>query len=569
MNKTLKFFSNIGIYKTVKKGLLIVFVLSLISVFFEIIVIKILMPYINSLFNSENSFNVNFLNINFFFETKDISTITIFILFIIIANIVFSLSNYFNNILAFKIGQNITSSFIKKLFDINQNQFNQLSVGKYLNNFILEIDRFSENILLPFFSIFLRLNIIIILFCLSLTIAFKEILIILVSLILSFFLINYLFGNLAIKIGKKISDIQEKRINTFSQIFNNLPEIKIFNLSDLFINRISNISNNIIKYKSTSNFIILAPRYLIEAVVISIFIIIISQLGQTNLIIITGISYIGLKIFPHIQAVFFSFLKIKANYALFNNIIEFNSLIETHDLKKSNTFFNLEKEKTTNISCIKIFNIFIQISENKFLNLKDIEIKFDKLIVGLVGPNGSGKSTFLKFLTGQLNFKGELKFLYNTSYLKSNKWQDSISYISQYTKLFPRSALWNITFNDNVDPNKKKLLIEIINLCSLDKLFLFDDKTFNKHFFQDDLVFSGGETSRICLARAIYHNKKVLILDELSSSYDQITENNVLNNLKEYAQKKNIMIIMSAHRKKAIDICDQLIIFKKNFIKSY
>ncbi len=68
---------------------------------------------------------------------------------------------------------------------------------------------------------------------------------------------------------------------------------------------------------------------------------------------------------------------------------------------------------------------------------------------------------------------------------------------------------------------------------------------------------SGGQAQRICLARTFYSNKKILIMDEATSSLDEETENQIINSLK--ALDKDITLIIITHRKSLLEICNKVV----------
>ena len=77
---------------------------------------------------------------------------------------------------------------------------------------------------------------------------------------------------------------------------------------------------------------------------------------------------------------------------------------------------------------------------------------------------------------------------------------------------------------------------------------------------------SGGQRQRIGIARALYHNPKVLVFDEATSALDNITEHEVMKTL--YELKKDITIIIVAHRLNTIKMCDQIFHYEKGQIKN-
>lgn len=180
---------------------------------------------------------------------------------------------------------------------------------------------------------------------------------------------------------------------------------------------------------------------------------------------------------------------------------------------------------------------------NGSMELKKGEITF------LKGQSGSGKSTLSQLL---LKFykqnSGEIiindKFQLNK--IDTTVWRNYISYVPQNIKIFNGDILYNITLDDTTNENK------VIDFCEEKlKLDLFFSK-FQESYWtilgEEGIKPSGGEKQIIALARAIYKNPKVLILDEATSSMDALTQKliwNLLNSL-----KKEMIILFITHDEK-------------------
>lgn len=178
-------------------------------------------------------------------------------------------------------------------------------------------------------------------------------------------------------------------------------------------------------------------------------------------------------------------------------------------------------------------------------------------IIGIVGPSGSGKSTLVDLLLKRiLNYNGkitingiDLKDINRTSYY------NLISYLEQDAFLFKGSLKENIAF-DNFNGENFEISTE---LSQVKKFNGKKDEDFEIEIKGKNV--SGGEKQRIALARALYKNSNLLILDEFTSALDFETEQEVVKNIEKISKDKIILII--THRKLPLSICNKLIDLEK------
>ena len=177
----------------------------------------------------------------------------------------------------------------------------------------------------------------------------------------------------------------------------------------------------------------------------------------------------------------------------------------------------------------------------------------------MVGATGSGKSTFLDLLTGLLDpKKGSISI--DGIDMKSIKddWQNQIAYVSQKIYLMDESIEKNISFELKTNLIDRQKLQESIFKAEMkefiDKLELKERTVIG----ENAIKLSGGQIQRIAIARALYQNKQVLVLDESTSALDEKTEEKILNNI--LKEKNNKIVIIVSHNKSIIKHCNKKLI---------
>lgn len=201
-------------------------------------------------------------------------------------------------------------------------------------------------------------------------------------------------------------------------------------------------------------------------------------------------------------------------------------------------------------------------SSDSGLNDLNIQVaKHEK--VGVVGKSGSGKSTFAKILLGLYGLEnGEYKIGNIDFYsVKHSQITDNIALVLQDSEMFNLSLKDNITLMRKFDSKLFEQAIEISSLLELiEKLPDGIDTLIGEKGYR----LSGGERQRIGIARAIYKDPQILILDEATSSLDSKTETSILRSFEQKLQKKTIISI--AHRISTLKNVDRIVVFDRGTI---
>ena len=140
-------------------------------------------------------------------------------------------------------------------------------------------------------------------------------------------------------------------------------------------------------------------------------------------------------------------------------------------------------------------------------------------------------------------------------------WRSILGYIPQQTYLFNGSIKDNICFSKN-SPIDNKSFNDAVNMAQLRDLINYSPQKENTQVGERGMLLSGGQTQRIALARCLYKNPEILILDEATSSLDEINEKKILESIKQLKGKKTIIIV--SHRDSTLSFCDRIMYLSKN-----
>ncbi|WP_237037505.1 ATP-binding cassette domain-containing protein [Mediannikoviicoccus vaginalis] len=236
-----------------------------------------------------------------------------------------------------------------------------------------------------------------------------------------------------------------------------------------------------------------------------------------------------------------------------------SELTEDKIIEKDKNFSFKDKISIENLS-------FSYDGENRILEDVNLEIyKNNKYLI--IGESGSGKSTFFKILMKWIeNFSGNI-FVdsKNTNEITTQEWNKEFVPVLQETYIFEKSVGFNITFEENYD---EKRLAEAIKTSGLSDFVSKLDKGINTVIKGDGSNISGGEKKRIGIARALYKNGNVLLVDEPFSSIDKKTQEQIEKMLLSL-EDKTILNISHSYDENFIRQYDYVIHFENGIVRVF
>jgi len=374
-----------------------------------------------------------------------------------------------------------------------------------------------------------------------------------------------------------ISKHSNERIKILNESFYGIKQVILSNIREFFYNRFFSTSK--ILSKSLSDNLILSqiPKNILE--LLSLFLIIFIILFLTKIFnndfsvifpIIAIYSLSAFKLIPALQQIYSSFVSIKGSYASFQNINSDlrNSLYLKNKKNNLNFYKNNNSLNLFNHS-LTFKNVCFRYPSNKRDVLKKVHFQiFKNEKIAIVGLNGSGKSTLLDLILGLLkpsngNFYIDNHLLTDS---KINIWQNQISYIYQNSVLFDGTVLDNIIFGienkKNINYDKIDQIIVQVGIKTLLKKL---PKGINSQIGESGSVLSGGQKQKIILARALYKDSDIMVIDEGTSALDNFSEKVVMDHFINKLKDKTIIIV--SHRINLLKKVDKIIFIQNGKIK--
>ena len=272
-------------------------------------------------------------------------------------------------------------------------------------------------------------------------------------------------------------------------------------------------------------------------------------------------SIAAFRILPLINRTLNGFQKLKFYLPAINNLsesLELFSSIEKIATPKDQKFILFEK-------AIELKNLSFNYENNKQI-LNNINLKiFKNEIIGIQGESGSGKTTFVDLLSG-LYMPTNGSILVDNEDIKNNlyDWRMKIAYVPQNITLFNSTIEENIAIGETHDEIDQLQLDKSIKDSQLNNWINSLTEKNLTIISESGLNISGGQKQRIGVARALYQNKQILILDESTSALDIKTANLFIEFVFSLRGKKTIIII--SHMMEVLSKCDRVLELKNNSI---
>ena len=379
---------------------------------------------------------------------------------------------------------------------------------------------------------------------------------------LVFFISSWLFNRTSavysIRWGKARQIHEGLRVQHVQEGLNGSKEIKLANCESEFIKRFSIHNSKSAEVGQRQNFLENLPRVWIELLVIfilSLLVVIMTLQGKEFseiAPIIILFSMAAFRLMPSISRIIGGIQRITYAIPIVDMVYNELSNFKKKSLDYSPTKNNLDW------SSIKIRNVIYKYPNTEKIILNGITCKFLRnSTIGIIGESGSGKSTLVNIILGLLQpDSGDVTLDKIPIFKNINNWQEKIGYVPQNIFLTDDSLKNNIAFGIQEEDISEEKIHIAIKLSQLTNFIESLPEKENTLVGENGVRLSGGQRQRIGIARALYHNPEVLILDEATSSLDNETESEIMNDINALHGKKTIIII--THRLSTVSSCDSL-----------
>jgi len=370
------------------------------------------------------------------------------------------------------------------------------------------------------------------------------------------------------RIGKEHVEANQERFIAVTEAFGAFREIKVGGLEHIFISRFSEPTKTFASHQATAQVISQLPRFVLEVLafggILLIILHLMSQGGNfINILPIVALYvFAGYRLMPALQQIYGASTQLRFVGPALNNLQkDMNSLYRTNKSSESSVLIPKQSIKMTNLNfsypnmetlALKNINLFIKVPS----------------VIGIVGATGSGKTTIVDLMLGLLEPQSGTLSVDGEQITANNcrAWQRVIGYVPQQIYLTDDSVAANIAFGVNPKQVSQEAVERAAKIANLHDFIVNDlPLGYATKVGERGVRLSGGQRQRIGIARALYHNPRVLILDEATSALDNYTERAFMKSV--YNLREELTIIMIAHRLSTIENCDHIFLLENGFVK--
>ena len=365
------------------------------------------------------------------------------------------------------------------------------------------------------------------------------------------------FTNSRIKTWGEIQNFHKRMLlQHLQQGFGGVKDVKILGTEEYFA---SQYGENLFKNSEVVRRFSIAqtlPRFGLEiltiiglAVLVSTMVLLDSELPEI-LPVLGLFGAAAFRLLPAVNRLISNFQIINVSRPQVDEVFE--------DLDLPDQLNHKNSDRSTLTSAISIVDISFSYAESLKNVVSGVSVKIGRgEAVGLIGPSGSGKSTLVDILLGLLEPKSG-KVLVDGSDIHDDLrgWQDQIGYVPQSIFLTDDTLRRNVAVGLPKDKIDDDAVRSAIRSAQLEEFVASLPDGMETFVGERGVRLSGGQRQRIGIARALYNNPDVLVLDEATSSLDTETEHGVMQAVQALQGDKTVIIV--AHRLSTVEYCDRL-----------
>lgn len=556
----------------------LIFIASLATAFAQAFGVASIFPFINVVMSpdivQQNKWlsliysKLRFTEINSFIFFLGIAVLLI----VIASSIISAITTWGKS--RFVLGKNHTLS--RRLLNVYLSQpyefFLQKNTNELAKNILSEINQLTSQLLIALFDIIINGLMVVVIIAMLFVVDVAVTIGAIIFLGGSYVLINYFVKNKLRKTGRERLEANKGRFRMANEALSSIKTTKVMGIESFFLKNYSYHSSKFAKLNVFAHIIGEVPRYFLEAIAFGGIVFFVLFMISKGVKVVDFVPLLSLYAFaayrtmPALNRLFNAVTRVYYNTAIVDKIYE--DMIEVGLPKQPEPIIYDNESKLIFKKEIKLQDIRFYYEDSSYNVINKLNLTIPKnSIVGFVGATGCGKTTLVDIILGLLIPQSGQILVDNIPINDKNikAWQRKIGYVPQEIYLSDDSVKKNIAFGleeKNINNEQVKFAARLAALDDFVENQL--PKKYNTIIGERGVRLSGGQRQRIGLARALYRNPEILILDEATSSLDGSTEEAVLKAIHQAAEQRTV--IMIAHRLSTLKDCNIIYILEEGKI---
>lgn len=385
----------------------------------------------------------------------------------------------------------------------------------------------------------------------------------LAALGIPYLIIYYALRNWNAKLGKIRLEQDELRFRVASENFNGVREIRVFGKENFFVSQFRRASDNLFRSIVVRTTLRVLPRHVLETLAFggataTVLVLLSSNTdgpSLAGLIALYGMT--GYRLMPVLDRIIAQLTDLKYTEQSIDTLV---TQLRARTGRLDAPARPQSQDENPTFSQLELKDVLFRYegAETPSLEKVSLTIRHGEA-VAFVGTTGAGKTTLLSLILGLLEPTAGSILVNGEPLSPENRahWRSMIGYVPQDNFLLDATIAQNIAFgvsDGKIDHEAVKRAAEMANIADFIETGL--PLKYETIVGERGIRLSGGQKQRLAIARALYRDPAVLILDEATSSLDTVTERIVAEAIEALAVKKTVIVV--AHRLSTIRRCDRI-----------
>jgi len=503
--------------------------------------------------------------------------------------IIFYLKSFLNfrmqeYIFKFSLGQwgKLVERLIKAYLAADYTFHLHRNTSTILQTLLVETERFSNSILIPLLvsiSNVAVISFLLILLAWTSPIGTATVL----GIIFTTFLVSNSFKERMSRWNQEGSAAQNQIIQLINHSMGGIKETKVIGCESYFERGISVLAKTYAD--SVGSLLVFGnlPRILIEALLITFLIgftsifLVIGQAPEKLVSVLSVFAVASIRMLPAASALLGSISTVRSYRYIVDKLyfdlkeVESKKLVTNLSgsvvkIASSKKAWSEEPQAMSFTNRVALQQVSYRYPNSNKSAIRDVSLTIKKgQAIALIGKSGAGKTTLVDIILGLLNPEGgDIQVDGVSIYHDIRQWQNLIGYIPQSIFLMDDTVERNIAFGVPDEQINSQRLQKALEAAQLSQLIADLPEGVKTWVGERGLRLSGGQRQRIGIARALYHEREILVLDEATSALDNETEGLVNEAIKSLSGQKTLIII--AHRLSTVEHCDRIYLMEQGTI---